>query len=100
MWEAIKNFILKYTDLYHRKVWRPFIKSKYGRPIEKICRVIGKILWVLEVVNPPKGEAPCLAYLFVRFPNRWHGKPFRERLKYIRKVLKELKKSKKSSKSS
>lgn len=90
MWKAIKKFVLEYTDLYHRKVWRPFIKSKYGRPVEKICRVIGKILWVLEIVNPPKGEAPCLAYLFVRFPNRWRGRPFSLRIKYIKKVIKNL----------
>ena len=100
MWKAIKNFVLEYTDLYHRKVWRPFIKSKYGRPVEKICRVIGKILWVLEIVNPPKGEAPCLMWAIIRYPNRWHERPFKERLKYIKKVLKEFKKSKKSSKSS
>ncbi len=59
MWKTIKYFILKYTDLYHRKIWRPFIKSKYGRLAERICRTVGKILWALEVVNPPKGEAPC-----------------------------------------
>lgn len=91
----IAKLILALTDEYHIKVWRPFIKTPTGRIIERLSRIFLRILYVFEIVSPPKGEAPCLTYMFVRYPNRWHSRPVKDRIRYLfsftRKTIKSYK---------
>jgi len=56
----------------------------------KLFRFFCRVLWVFNIVSPPKGEAPCLAYAFVRNPNKFNKLSFKKKISYLKRQFKTI----------
>ena len=86
---TVAKFIIRITNVYHLSLWNPFIKgiSKYkaGKIADTYFRIFCRVLWVFNILTPPSGEAPCLTYLIIRYPNKFNKLSFQEKVRYLKK---------------
>lgn len=89
---TIEKTILYIVEFYHIYIWRPFLrqieKIHIGKWVIIYFRYFCRFLWVFNIVAPPKGEAPCLVYLFIRYPNKFKKFTFKEKVSYLKRFLK------------
>lgn len=90
----MKKLILYLTREYHLKIWQPFIqillRYKSGRVIHDWIRLFFHVLWVFNITAPPKGEASCFTFIFLRYPNKFNKLTFTEKIIHLKRFISSL----------
>ena len=87
------SIIIKLTDLWHVYIWKIFTekieKYKIGKVFNRCIRFFCRLLWIFNIVSPPKGEAPCITYAIIRFPNKFNKIKFKKKIEYLKKSFRK-----------